>query len=508
MNSRIVASLFSCCMLIYLLFPVSLTAVHAAGVDCNGLLKLKLPNGKVTSAGIVADGKFTIPGTDMVLEDLPSFCRVAATVEPAIRFEVWMPVTDWNGKFNGVGLMGYIGAINYNDLAPPLRRGYAAASTDGGHSSGPTETEWAIGHPQAIDSLGRRAHHEMTVAAKASMRAYYGADPHYSYFTGCSAGGWQGLTEAQRYPDDYDGIVSGGPVFNLIHLHAGSLWNAMQVKTVKQEKIDLLYQAVLNACDARDGVTDAMIEDPRTCNFDPASMACSTEDDRACLTTAEIASFRNITRGLRYSTGGQIYPGWPLSAMGGLGAWKNPGFINLAAGTFKNLAFQGDPDWHVEHMDYDVDVPRADNLLGPHLISNDPDLRKFKQHGGKLLLYHGWNDPVVSVNATIDYYLQVAAAVTMTGAAGPEQIQNFSRLFLAPGMGHCRRFPGPGPYRLDALGVMDRWVESGEAPDKLIVSNPDTGVSRYLCPYPQVAQYNGTGNTNEAGSFECAIPNQ
>jgi len=506
MYSRFAVCLFRAGVLISLFLSLSLTTVQAAGADCEGLLKLKLPNGQVTSAGIIANGKFTIPGTDTVLEDLPEFCRVSAVVEPAIHFEVWMPVSNWNGSFNGVGLMGYIGAINYNALAPPLRRGYAVASTDGGHTSGPTETEWAIGHPQTIVSLGRRAHHEMTIRSKSIIRTYYGSAPRYAYFTGCSAGGWQGLTEAQRYPDDYDGIAAGGPVFNLVHLHAGNLWNANQLQALGQEKIELLHKAVLKACDTRDGVTDGMIEDPRTCKFDPASMACHPGDDSNCLTPVEITAVSNITRGLRNSSGEQIYPGWPLSAAGGLGKWKIPAFVNLAAGTFKNLAFQGDPNWNAENINFDIDVPRADTVLGADLISNDPDLRKFKLHGGKLLLYHGWNDPLVSVYATIDYYLQAAAAVTRGNAVASKQFRDFSRLFLGPGMGHCVLLPGPGPYKIDALGALERWVESGEAPDKLIASNPETGISRPLCPYPGVAHYKGSGSTDEAGNFDCVKP--
>jgi len=238
MKGRCICSLFRIITAVSIL-SISLSPGYTKELDCNGLLKLKLPDGRVTAAEIVAEGKFTPPETGLTLTNLPGFCRVAVTVEPAINIEVWLPGEDWNGKFNGVGLMGYTGAINYNALAPPLRRGYATASTDGGHKSGPRETRWAINNPEAIISLGHRAHHEMTIQARAVIKAYYGIDPKFSYFTGCSAGGWQSLTEAQRYPGDYDGIVSGGPVFNLVHLHAGSLWNAIQAREIKPEKFKL-----------------------------------------------------------------------------------------------------------------------------------------------------------------------------------------------------------------------------------------------------------------------------
>lgn len=470
---------------------------------CIDLAKVKLPDTTITLAEPVPAGSFTPPGDSPPITGLPAFCRVAGTVEPAINFEVWLPFDGWNGKLNGVGLGVYLGAINYNAIAAALARGYAGVSTDAGHKSAGTETQWAVGHPEAIVSLGHRAHHEMTVRAKAIIQAYYGRASAHSYFTGCSSGGWQGLTEAQRYPGDYDGIVAGAPAINVVHLHAGSIWNAFQVRRIRPGSFALVADAVLSACDAGDGVMDGLIQDPAGCKFDPGTLQCRGDDNGKCLTSSEVEAFRNMYAGARNAAGQQVYPGWPFSSERGLATWTNPVLLAFVGGTFKDLAYQGDPGWDVEHFDFDADVAKADVMIGGHMNSNSPDLRGFMKRGGKLILYHGWDDPLIPATATIDYYRRVVDATDGLGAAGLEATRAFARLYLAQGIGHCAAVPGPGPRVFDMLTTLENWVERREAPDRIVASNPDTGMQRPLCAWPQVARYGGTGSTDDAANFRC-----
>ncbi|MBI2994209.1 MAG: tannase/feruloyl esterase family alpha/beta hydrolase [Gammaproteobacteria bacterium] len=491
-------------------------------------MKLRQPDTTIALADFVPEGKFTPPDTNASVASLltqareagqepvappsdlpsaglevPAFCRVAGRIEPAIHFEVWMPARGWNGKFNGVGLGGYLGAINYNALAEALARGYAAASTDAGHRSSANATAWAIGNREAIVSLGHRAHHEMTVRAKALIDAHYGRAPRYSYFTGCSSGGWQGLTEAQRYPDDYDGIVAGAPALNVVHLHAGSIWNAFQARKVRPEKFALVAQAAIGACDLGDGVADWLIHDPPRCKFDPGTLQCPGVDDGQCLTAEEVEAFRNMYRGARNAAGGQVYPGWPASSERGLATWANPVFLAFVAGTFKDLAYQGDAGWDVEKFDFDADVAKADDLIGRHLNSSDPDLRAFRNRGGKLIVYHGWDDALVPATATIDYYRRVIEAVGGADVAALSRTREFARLYLGAGMGHCAGQPGRGPHVFDALAALETWVERQQAPDRIVASNPESGMKRPLCPWPQQARYTGTGSTDDDRNFRC-----
>ena len=493
----------------------------AVASDCTALEALQLPDTRITLAEAVPAGSFMPPTAISVapppepgregppppagplpLENLPAFCRVAGVVAPAVEFEVWMPIDGWNGKFHGVGLAGYLGAINYTDMASALRKGYATASTDAGHKSAGNETAWAVGNPQAVIDLGHRAHHEMTVRAKVAIEAHYGRGPEYSYFSGCSAGGWQALTEAQRYPDDYDGIVSGGPALNVVHLHAASIWNVFQARIIRPESFAFLHERVIAACDLNDGVADQLVQNPAACAFDLESVQCKSADMANCLTESEVKAFRNIYTGARNAAGEQIYPGWPFTSESGLGFWANPVAFKFVSGTFRDLAYQGDTAWDPEKFDFDADVAKADALIGVHMNSDDPELRPFAKSGGKIIFYHGWDDALVPATALIDYYERVVRTV-----GGPDPVastQAFARLFVAPGAGHCAVLPGPGPHQFDALAALENWVENGVAPDRIIASNPKTGMKRPLCPWPQVARFTGRGDTNDPASYSCS----
>jgi feruloyl esterase len=501
-----------------------LVARQSMAADCAALKSLDLPDTKITLAERVPAGTFTPPVNATIapppdpsrenepappagpvpIENLPAFCRVAGIVAPAIEFEVWMPAEGWNERFHGVGLGGYLGAVNYPDLAGALKKGYASASTDAGHKSAGNDTAWGIGNPQAIIDLGYRAHHEMTVRAKAVINSYYGRGPKYSYFSGCSSGGWQGLTEAQRYPDDYDGIVAGGPALNVVRLHAGSIWNVFQTRIIRPESFAFLHERVISACDLNDGLADGLVANPASCAFGPESVQCTGPDISGCLTESEVKAFRNIYAGPKTSKGEAVYLGWPLTSEGGFGFWTNPVAFRFVAGTFRDLAYQGDASWDAEQFDFDRDVANADATVGVHLNSNDPELRPFAKSGGKLILYHGWDDALVPATATIEYYGRVVQ--TVGGGDALAATQAFARLFVGPGMGHCAALPGPGPHAFDALAAIENWVENGVAPDRIIASNPKTGMQRPLCPYPQVARYTGKGDTNDPANYSCATP--
>lgn len=511
---------------------------HGRSMSCEDLANLNLQDTVITMATSVyasEEEPFTVSSTAGTGTVSFPFCRVAGTVDPEINFEIWIPLEDWNGKLNGVGLGVYLGGIGYAAMATSIQRGYATVSTDAGHQSEGVETAWAIDNPDAIVSLGYRAHHEMTVKAKAIIKAFAGHGPRYSYFTGCSSGGWQGLTEAQRYPEDYNGILAGAPAINVVHLHAGSIWNHLQTRQIAPEKFGLVYESVIAACDADDGVIDGLVENPMDCDFDPAVLQCTGGDPVDCLTDAEVEAFQQIYEGTAFEDGEPIYPGWPLTSEDGLGLWANPYiFVPFVFGTFRDLAYNGggpsgiDP-YTVNEFDFDRDVTYADETIGSIMNSNDPDLSEFRKHGGKVLLYHGWSDILITANNTVEYYERVVDTVGRQGKGKRHgdrhhrklldtqkkgrrhgdrhdhklfDTQKFARLFMVPGMGHCGG--GTGVSDFDGLAALEKWVERNDAPDEIIASNPNTGMTRPLCPYPQTAHYKGSGDVNDAANFFCS----
>ena len=493
------------------------TRAAAEGLACDALAKQTLPNTTITSAQLVAAGQFAPPGANPAppgnaspFANLPAFCRVAATLTPStdsdIKIEVWMPVADWNGKFQGVGNGGWSGAISYGPLAAALRRGYAAASTDTGHSGG--SASFALGHPEKLIDFAWRAVHEMTVQAKAIVAGFYGNGPRLSYWTGCSSGGKQGLTEAQRFPADYDGIVAGAPANFWTHLMVGGLWIGQatlkeSAAYIPKEKYPVIHKAALEACDATDGAKDGLIEDPMRCRFDPKTLLCAADDGPACLTAPQLEAAKKIYAGATNPrTAKAIFPGLEPGSELGWGAMAGgPDAFPIVADHFKYVVFK-DPNWNFRTLNFDNDVDLADKLDNGLLNATNPNLKEFFGRRGKLLLYHGWNDPLIAPRNAVNYYDSVLATL-----GGPAQVADSVRLFMAPGMAHCSG--GEGPSSFDALRALEQWVENGKAPTEIVASHMSGGVAdrtRPLCPYPQVAQYKGTGSIDDAASFVCKTP--
>jgi feruloyl esterase len=483
------------------------TPVEAA--SCESLALLALPDTAILSAALVPAGLFTPPsasgapaGQPVRPITVPDACRVVGRVSPAVTFEVWMPASNWNGKFQAVGGGGFAGVISYAAMATALNRGYATASTDTGHST--PGGSWALGHPELITDFAYRAIHETTVKAKAIVERFYGNGPRLSYFVGCSTGGRQGLMEAQRFPDDYDGIVAGAPANYWTHLMAGTLWPASA--TLKDEatrlpaaKLSILNKAALAACDARDGAADGLIEDPAVCRFDPVTLQCAGSDGEACLTAPQVGAARKIySPAVNPRTKEEIFPGMmPGSELTWTATAGGPEPFSIPVDFFKYFV-HANPAWDWKTFDFDKDVAAADEKFAKVINATDPNLRAFKARGGKLVMYHGWNDQLIQPANSVIYYTSVAKTM------GAKETEDFARLFMAPGMLHCAG--GAGPNTFDAVAALEQWVEHGTRPAQMIASHSTNGVvdrTRPLCPFPQVATYRGSGSIDEAANFVC-----
>ncbi len=515
--------------------------------SCEDIASLKLPNIHIVSATEVPAGQFPVPkgpGADMqgpsqslaatAPTKLPAFCRVRITVPPAIKLEVWMPVSGWNGNFEGVGNGGKAGTISYPAMATALEEGYATASTDTGHEAGENDTKWAFRHPELVTDFAYLAIHDMTVVARKVIPLYYGTAPAFAFFNGCSTGGRQALMEAQRYPDDYNGILAGAPVIDYTHLQAAHFAIALRTRKVPgsyfpPSKLPEINKASLANCDPIDGVRDGFLEDPLKCGFgkDPSTLLCKRSETPSCLTAPQLQTLKDIYDGYRDPRGHLVYPGYvPGDELGWKPftiAWADPSqpFTDTSAvgavGFFKYFVFDN-PDWNFLTWNYDQDMPFTDKKLASEINATDPGLKPFRAHGGKLLLYHGWADPGVSPLETVGYYERVVAALTGTKATAPghetpafvariKGAGDFARLFMVPGMGHCSG--GPGPNSFDAFGPLAAWVEHGRAPQKIVAShitNGSVAFTRPLCPYPMTAHYTGHGSTNQAANFVCSLP--
>lgn len=505
-------------LLVTTVSPLAQVARPASiGTPCSSLAALTIPDVTVNAATLVAAGQFTPPNSPVALT-LPAFCRVEATARPTddseIKIEVWIPPADtWNGKFQGVGNGGYQGSISYAAMATALRRGYATASTDTGHTG--DDVRFGQGHPEKVIDYGWRAIHLMTDIAKLIVRNAQGRFADKSYFVGCSAGGHQAMSEAQRFPDDYDGIIAGAPASNRIRQTFGFAWswlathNADGSPILTPAKLALVSKAAVAACDANDPLKDGLIEDPRKCTFDAATLACKPgADDSTCLTPAQVDAVRKVHDGAKNSrTGEQIFTGWPRGseAFGETAGQSWRQYITDAkepsrVGVFKYWLFN-DPNWDVRSLDFDRDFAFMNEKL-PYMHAVDRDLAPFKKSGGKMISYAGWLDPVVPPQDTAAYYEAVAKQM-----GGYDKTRDFFRLFMAPGMGHCSG--GPGPNTIDAITALENWVEKGIAPDKLIATHSTAGKvdrSRPLCPYPAVARHTGKGSIDDAANFVCVSP--
>ena len=520
--------------------------------SCEDLKKLSLDHVTVTSSTTVPAGLLkqqsvgTLARSDL---NIPSHCEVAAISRPTsdseVDFILWLPpVSAWNGKYMQLGNGGWAGAIVPADLIRPFNLGYAASETDDGHHAGKgpmPDATFAIGHPEKLIDFGYRALHETALASKAILDAYYGRPDSHAYFFGCSDGGREAMMEAQRYPEDFDGIIAGAPANHWTHHFTGFLWNELALNATPESKIPAaklpaIQKAALEQCDALDGVKDALIEDPRACHFDPSVLLCKAADGVDCLTQPQLDALKKIYAGPKDPvTGQQIYPGYEPGTEAdpaGWSLWILGPAQSLYANSFYGQAVHEDPKWDWHSADLHRELSLADEKTASILNSFDPDLRSFRDHGGKLIQYHGWGDAAIAPQDSIDYYDRVRAFLATypdPRSSNPTSVDSFYRLFMVPGMQHC--FGGQGPTSFgngdmppsvpddanhDIVVALDRWVTQGVAPDRIIATgtigadlkthSAGTPLSRPLCVYPAAAHYKGSGDTNAAENFACVVP--
>ncbi|WP_157995168.1 tannase/feruloyl esterase family alpha/beta hydrolase [Peristeroidobacter soli] len=517
---------------------------------CESLKSLAIADTTIDSSAAVAAGSFKDPAVPWAPPaQLPEHCRVIGTIKPTpdsnIRFEVWLPQPgNWNGKLQGAGNGGFAGSINYHGgLVEAVQRGYAGVSTDTGHTAANNNNEdvsWAKGHPEKLVDFGHRAIHLMTVNAKAIIQAYYGAGPKRSYFASCSNGGRQALMIAQRYPDDYDGIVAGAPANDWTGLMLGFLWNS-QAMLKPDAYVTPAHSPALEAevnaqCDTLDGVKDQIVGVPRACNFQPQKLRCSDKVSKWCLTDPQIGALQAIYQGPRTASGTQLFPGFTpgaeVGSVPGLG-WDGWIFGPKAAGgtqgrfvaNFMRSVAVGDDNWQPGSFDFTREAPAFIERYAPILNATDPDLSRFAARGGKVILFHGWADAAVPPLNTIKYFDAVGEKM----GAQREQVV---RLFMVPGMQHCLAGPGPSTFgglsaavqpsnpTIDLSSALEQWVEKGVAPETVKAVRPKNllaalydptqgGVDRsaLLCAYPKQARFKG-GDQNDAASYVCEMPGE
>ena len=507
-----------------------LSSARIESEQCAALLKATLPTATTITSATFTDQETTIGTTKVTVP----FCRVVGLATPTsdstVGFEVWMPpLSTWNGKFQGVGSGSSAGSIATAAMLVALMDGYAAMATDNGHvtdatrPNGAAEQTWALGHPEKMIDFAYRGLHVATVAGKSVTQSFYNKAASKSYFVGCSQGGHHALMEASRYADDYDGIVAGAPAWQWANLMVAELWNSMPAlkdpTAITAPKMTLLNNAVIAACDALDGVTDGVIDDPRKCTYDPAVLQCTGADSATCLTSVQVAAAKQIYGGAKYANGTTIFP--PYTRGSELG-WTSLYTGATPGGSgwdfFRYSAFQT-PTFNNSTFNFDSDTDRAMNTL----VAGEPlssvynataNLTPFQTRGGKLIIYHGWADQQISPSSSLDYYQRVVSSV------GQPVTDSFLKMFMMPGIGHCSG--GPGVAKIggstgaaasadadhDVVRALDRWVTQGIAPASLIGTRLEsatiTARTRPLCAYPKVAKYKGSGSIDDAANFSCA----
>jgi feruloyl esterase len=518
------SAMFSLVMALVMAVAMTRAPTAAAShVPCANLLTVALPDTTIKSADEVRASPFTPPGSP-AMANLPAFCRVVAVTKPAVNFEVWLPLGEWNGKFHGVGNGANAGSISYGAMAAALRRGYATASTDTGHATtNARDAEWAVGHPELLVDFAYRAIHVTTENAKRLVQSFYSQPASHSYFASCSTGGRQAMMEAQKFPEDYDGVIAGDPAANWTRFQTGGhLWAVLALNKdpesyIPASKLPLIERATTAACDSLDGVTDGLLDDPRNCLFDPQTLACNAgQDPSSCLTAKQVKAVKDIWSGPRNSSGALVYPGYMpgAEASGGWSAYMtgtgpmSGNHWDQSANVLRYMIFEN-PKWDFRTFDYDKDLAFAEARLGKMFDAFDPDLARFRQRGGKLILYHGWNDASISPLNTIHYFESVVSF--FQGKQSREQadksVREFARLYMVPGMLHCSG--GPGPNNFDMLTELENWVEKKQPPERVIATHTTKGVvdrTRPLCVYPKVARYSGRGSIDEAANFSCEVP--
>jgi pimeloyl-ACP methyl ester carboxylesterase len=507
-----------------------LASASALAERCSELAGRAFGDGKVATAEFVASGDtiFKNPFAGEV-KTPGELCRVRAQVSAVagsnVTVEVWLP-TKWNGKmlgWGGGGLNGGLGAGSEIGIAKETTRGYAGVINNAGHDVSES-TAWAIGNPEKIVDYGHRANHVAAVFGKSVIAAYYDKPLERSYFHGCSNGGRDALMLAQRYPEDYDGIVAGAPAFNFTGLMTtfmrnGKLMDEAFKTSAVAQKLKLVREAALKKCDALDGVADGVLENPASCRFDPSELQCSSDADPAsCLSTQQAMAIQQIYAGLRTPNGTNVLSGFPVSSefggsmLEGWGHWfggLGSGGVNMGTEFFRGLVYNS-TDWSADSFELDRDYLLANKRVGPAIDATNADLSAFTRRGGKLLLYHGWEDPAIPATGTLDYY---DAVLRKTGASASRQV----RLLMMPGTAHCAL--GPGPNDFDKVLAMENWVERDIVPDRIVATKFDDDLAVYLgkpakpvrtrplCAWPKTAHYKGTGSTDDAENYVCQDSN-
>jgi len=484
------------------LFTAAALASAVSADNCAALTGFVLENGRIASAELIAGAD---ANTDQ--EPVPAHCRVRMVLTPSsasnINVELWLPAESWNGRFLAVGNGGWAGAIQgYNDMRMALRRGYATAGTDTGHSAadGPNGM-FALGNPEKLVDFAYRAIHEMAEQSKAVITQAYGEQAEYSYFKGCSTGGRQGLMSAQRYPEDFDGIIAGAPANRHIRMHVAQsylhIFNNRNPEYANsyQYTADLINRSVLRQCDV---LQEGFLNEPRQCDFDFHTIECSKEAGDSAFSESCLWEHQTLEtidyygEGLRTGSGEIVFPGQALgSPIPRLPFDFQPPNAFLFD-TIRILGFQ-DPDYNWRDFNLDRDLPLIDERVG-FVDANDPDLRAFEANGGKLLMYHGWMDTGITPWNTVQYYESVLQEM------GADQ-DDWMKLYMVPGMGHCSG--GPGPHEFELLTTLEQWRERGRAPDEIPARNPESGLARPLCAWPETAVYDGSGDITSARNWDC-----
>lgn len=505
-------------------------AVSASAADCAGLKNLKLAGTVITAAEQVTSATVQPPRSEP-LAGLPAFCRVQGIFRPSadsdIHFEIWLP-DQWNGRYLGAGNGGFAGAIEYRELAAYLKRGFAVAGSDTGHKGAGTDATWAFHHPEKVKDFGWRAVHLTAIAAKQILQSYYGKPQQKAYFDSCSDGGREALMEAQRFPDDYDGILAGAPAYAWSTLLAAGI-PAMQAlgnpdAYISSWKLPAIQKAALAACDSLDGVQDGVIDDPSKCHFHPETLLCHGEETFDCVTQPQIDTLKTLYRGATDAQGRIFAPGFSMGDETAWGDWitgedpESSVFTRFVRNNFRYIV-TGDAKWNGLTADPAAMLALSRRKTAADLDATNPDLSAFAAHGGKLILYHGWNDPAISPQFTIDYYNQVQKTM---GAAKAEA---GVRLYMIPGMQHCLGGPGASAFgqfgtetsRGPKYGLFDSlesWVEHGQLIPTVYATRYEQDGNgslkpertRPLCAYPAVPKYKGSGDTSDGANFACANP--
>jgi len=481
--------------------------------SCANLQSLSIDNVSFDASEVVPAGGFSPDGgetrANSPYADLSTFCRVSLTMTPStdsdIKMELWLPLSGWNGKYMAVGNGAFTGNVRHSSMHAPLRRGYAVSSTDTGHTG--NTASFALGHPEKLIDFGWRAVHEMANVSKTLINAFYTQPASYSYWSGCSAGGRQGMVEAEKFPQDFDGIIAGAPGLDWTGRAAASLRIAKHLEANPDARLlqadrELLNDAAIAACDADDGVRDGLLSQPMQCSFDPAELLCGAGGAGSCLNEAQLATVKMLySSPVNPATGREITGLVPGSELG----WTDLGWTASARATgleqYRYIVY-ADSEWSIDRFEFDRDIALAESQDDNTLNALDPDLSPLFSSGAKLIQYHGWIDPQISPRNATQYYERVVEKL-----GGREAVHDNYRLFMVPGMGHCRG--GPGPDTFDAITALENWVENDIAPDSILAEHYSDGVadrSRPLCPYPEVAVYDGSGDIEDAGNYACRVP--